>query len=208
MAYPKREYLRIPRDATFPVLPVPKDFQDYAHAYFIGAKELWEKTGKGSYRGVPVPDNLVYPILFLVHHFLELELKSSVELTYSVGKLTGEITEQQDPWGHDLITLLALLDRNLVKLGEIPIGPLTEPTRELIEDINKFGVFGELLRYPLTNVRLSTREKAIGQTLPDAFIPDVAAVIGAAEKAWLEFSCLVSCLMEYRRDLLIACREM
>ena len=208
MAYPEQKYLCIPRDATFPALPVPTDFQDYAHAYFIGAKELWEKTGKGRYRGVPVPDNLVYPILFLVHHFLELELKSSVELTYFVGKLTGEITEQQDPWGHDLITLLALLDGNLVKLGEIPKGPLTEPTRELIEDINKFGMFGELLRYPLTNVRPENKEKAIGQTLPDAFIPDVAAVIGAAEKAWLEFGRLISYLMEYRSHLPIAYRKM
>ena len=79
MADSKREYLCIPRGATFPTLPVPTDFQDYSHAYFIGAKTLWEKT-KDQYTGVPIPDNLVYPILFLVHHFLELELKSAIEL--------------------------------------------------------------------------------------------------------------------------------
>ena len=40
---------------TFPTLPVPTDFQDYAHAYFIGAKELWgkdwERSGTEEYPG-------------------------------------------------------------------------------------------------------------------------------------------------------------
>ena len=197
MSVPQREYLRIPRGATFPTLLVPTDFQDYSHAYFIGAKELWEKT-KDQYIGVPIPDNLVYPILFLVHHFLELELKSAIELTNSIGNMTGKITEEPDRrQGHDLNYLLSILQANLAKLNEIPEWSPTETTRELIEDIAKFGVFGEALRYPIRDIGKKKLEDAIGQRWPDGLIADVAAVINAAEKARLDFGGLISYLMEY-----------
>ena len=201
MSNSKREYLCIPRDATFPTLPVPTDFQDYAHAYFLGAKELWEKTGKDRLNGVPRPNNLVYPILFLVHHFLELELKSGIQLTYSIGKMTGEITGEQNYWTHDLNSLLSIMQTNLVQLSQIPKGRPTEPTCRLIEDINKFGVFGESLRYPLTDVNPGKRKKAIGEGWPDGLIIDIAAVIAATEKAWEDFG-LVSYLIEYEQMLL------
>ena len=60
MADSEREYLPIPRNATFPTLPVSTDFQEYAHAYFFGAKELWEKSNKFQPTQVdkaPIPDN-------------------------------------------------------------------------------------------------------------------------------------------------------
>ena len=202
MAATQRNYLRIPRDATFPALPVPTDLQEYAHAYYVGAKELWEKTGKGNHRGVPWPDNLVYPILFLVHHFLELELKSGIELTYSIGNMTGGLTERQNSWGHNLNSLLTHLRENLARLDRVPEGSPTEPTCQLIEDIAKFGVLSESLRYPLTNVGPKTRKKAIGTTWPDGLIPDVAAVIREAEKAWRDFNGLIGYLMEYEEMLI------
>ena len=187
----KREYLSIPRDATFPTLPVPTDFQEYAFAYYIGAKELWEKTGKDQLTGAPVPDNLVYPILFLVHHFLELELKSGIELTYSIGHMTGEITDEQDC----LNSLLALMKGNLERLAGIPEGSPTESTCRLIEDINRFGVFRESLRYPLVTVNPKTKRRAMGTGWPEGLIPDIAAVIDEAEKAWLDFGGLISYIM-------------
>ena len=202
----KREYLRIPRDADFPTLPVPTNFQEYAHAYFIGAKELWQKTGKDNYGGVPWPDNLVFPILFLVHHFLELELKSAIELTYSISNLTGKIPGEKNWWGHDLNYLLSRLQSNLAKLDGIPEGSPTEPTCELIQDIAKFGVFGESLRYPITTVNEKTWDKAVGGNWPDGLIPDVAAAIAAAEKAWQDFNGLISYLLEYE-DMLIECQR-
>ena len=52
MAAPERNYLRIPRDATFPTLPLPREFGEYSHAYYIGAVELWKATGEGRERGV------------------------------------------------------------------------------------------------------------------------------------------------------------
>ncbi len=203
----EREYLRIPRDADFPTLPVPTDFQEYAHAYFIGAKELWEKTGKDQNGGVPVPDTLVYPILFLVHHFLELELKSGIELTFSIGNMTGEIAEEPNrgevvPRSHDLLSLFSLMKANLAKLDGIPEWRPTESTSQLIEDINKFGVFGESLRYPLVTVNAKAKERAMGTGRPNRLIPDIAAVIELAEKAWLDFGGLISYLMNCEEILI------
>ncbi len=198
----EREYWCIPRDADFPTLPVPTDFQEYAFAYYLGAKELWEKTGKGQYRGVPIPDNLVYPILFLVHHFLELELKSGIVLTYSIGHMTGEITDEQGWRSHDLDHLLSLLKGNLAKLDGIPDGSPAESTSRLIEDINKFGMFGESLRYPLPTVNPKTKRRAMGTGWPNGLIPDISAVIELAEKAWLDFGGLISYLMNCEEILI------
>ena len=200
MEVPEPNYLRIPRDADFPTLPVPTDFQDYAHAYYLGAKALWEKT-KDQNTGVPHPDNLVYPILFLVHHFLELELKSGVELTYSIGAITGELTEETQWRNHDLNHLLKVLKGNLAALSQVPEWTPTEPTCHLIEDMAKFGMLGESLRYPITTVREKTKIKAIGEEWPDRFIPDCAAVIGLADQAWKDFGGLISYLIEYENSL-------
>ena len=207
MADSEREYLHIPRDAEFPTLPIPTDFQDYSFAYYLGAKELWEKTGKDRYIGVPWPDNLVYPILFLIHHFLELELKSAIELTHSIGKMTGEITGEPNLRGHDLKYLLSLTKESLAKLDRIPEGRPTESTCELIEDMAKFGVFGELLRYPINTVNEKKREKVIGTNWPSGFVPDVRAVVEAAEKAWLDFGGLISYLMDYEETLIEEMRQ-
>ncbi len=204
----EREYLRIPRDATFPTLPIPTDFQDYSLAYYLGAKELWEKTGKDQYSRVPYPDNLVYPILFLVHHFLELELKSGIELTYSIGNMTGEITEEPN-WGsrdlrsHNIEHLLALLKANLAQLGGMPKESPTQLTRQLIEDMAKFGMLSESLRYPITTVNKKTREKVLGGTRLDdlRLIPDVEAVIKAADGVWKDLGGLISYLIEYEDQL-------
>ena len=198
----ERKYLRIPRDADFPTLTLPTNFQDYAFAYYLGAKELWEKTGKGQHSGVPYPDNLVYPILFLVHHFLELELKSGIELTYSIGNMTGELTEEQGWRSHDLNYLLALLKENLHTLIGIPEGRPSEPTCDLIEDMANFGMLGESLRYPIVTVKKKTREKVLGGTWPDGLIPDVQAVIAAADEAWSDFGGLISCLMNCEEILI------
>ena len=195
MADSEREYLRIPRDATFPTLPVPTDLEEYAYGYYLGAKNLWKKTGKDHHCGVPIPDNLVYPILFLVHHFLELELKSGIQLTRSIGHMTGEITEEQNWRSHDLDHLLSLLKANLAKLDEIPEGRPSEATCDLIEDMAKFGMLGESLRYPIGTINENTRKKAFGDMRLCGLIPDIPAVIDAAEKAWLDFGGLISYLM-------------
>ena len=210
MADSEREYLRIPRDATFPTLPVPTDFQEYAHAYFIGAKELWEKSNKFQPTQVdqaPIPDNLVYPILFLIHHFLELELKTGIKLTYSIGNMTGEIAKEPNrrevvPRSHDLQRLFSLMKANLAKLDGIPEWSPTESTSQLIEDINEFGMLGESLRYPLPTVNPKTRRRVMGTRWPDGLIPDIAAVIDETDQAWKDLGGLISYLMNCEEILM------
>ena len=197
MADSECECLRIPKDADFPTLPIPADFQDYSLAYYLGAKELWEKTGKHQPDGVPRPDTLIYPILFLVHHFLELELKSGIELTYSIGHMTGEVTDEQDWRSHNLRKLLLLLKANLAILDGMPEGRPNESTCELIEDMAKFGVLGESLRYPLTTVKKEKREEAFGNTRIWGLIPDIGATIAAADGAWKDLNGLISYLADY-----------
>ena len=199
-----REYLRIPRDATFPTLPVPTDFQEYAFAYYLGAKELWEKTGKDQPNQVPMPNNLVFPILFMIHHFLELELKSGIELTYSIGHMTGEITDEQVRRSHDLHSLLTLMKGNLGRLAGIPEGSPSESTCRLIEDVNKFGVFGESLRYPLVTVKPKTKRRAMGTEWPKSLIPDISAVIDATDQARKDLGGLISYLMDCEETVIDA----
>ena len=84
-------YLRIPRDATFPTLPLSESFTEYAHAYYLAVTYLWDSIPK-RHGVVPHPDNLVFPILFLIHQYLELELKETLSLIYSIGRMTGSLT--------------------------------------------------------------------------------------------------------------------
>ena len=110
--------------------------------------------------------------------------------------MTGEITEEQDWRSHDLDHLLSRLKANLTKLDEIPEGCPSEATCDLIEDMAKFGMLGESLRYPIGTINEKTRKKAFGDIRLCGLIPDIAALIDAAEKAWLDFGGLISYLME------------
>ena len=154
-----------------------------------------------------MPQHLVYPILFLVHHFLELELKSAIQLTYSIGYLTGELAKQQINRTHNLNDLLCLLKLNLAKLDTVPDGSPTQGTSHFIEDVAKFGVFGESLRYPITTIEAKTRRKAIGSNWPDGLIVEMEAVIDQAKKAEGDFVGLISYLLEYEDKLIDYERE-
>jgi hypothetical protein len=196
-----RNYLRIPRDATFPTLPLSEHFEEYAHAYYLAAKYLWDAVPK-SYGGVPRPDNLVHPILFLVHHFLELKLKQVIVLSYAIGSMTGELTPNENDRTHDLSSLLRLADSHLDRIEAVPKPlPLSGQTRLFIEDMNKFGMMGEALRYPYHSVKAVVIQRMVGPDFPDAIIPDLPAVIGSVEKAQDEFGGLISYLIEYDRAL-------
>ena len=88
------------------------------------------------------------------------------------------------------------------KLNSVPEGSPTQPTCHLIEDIAKFGVFGESLRYPITTVSAKFRHKAIGPSWPDSLVVDWEAVIAAAEKAEKDFTGLISYLIDYEDKLI------
>lgn len=195
-----RRYLRIPRDATFPTLNLPETFEEYAFAYYLAATHLWDGIPK--HLGVPRPDSLVHPILFLIHHYLELEMKQVIVLSYSIGSVTGELAPKMLNHSHDLSSLLSLMDSNLAELGTVPKESLlSRETRDMIDDMNKFGMLGQALRYPYHTVNSKVVTKMFGSDLPDSLIPDIPAVMKLVEEASREFNCLIGYLLEYDQAL-------
>jgi hypothetical protein len=156
---------------------------------------LWEVVARTD--GVPWPDHLIFPILFLLHQYFELELKGSIALTVSIGNASNKAEGLKDIHKtHDLPTLVALLGENLKRLTTVPqTYRLSQETKDFLEDLNKFGALGEALRFPYHTLSKGAF-KEIGFQLPDALIPDMKAVMEKTEAASKEFTGLVSALME------------
>ena len=85
--------LRILRGATSPTFSHSESYAEYARAYWEASKSLHESFWKHSNKA-PTPDFVVLPVLYLLHHWLELELKQVVRLSYSLGSI--ERKEVQD----------------------------------------------------------------------------------------------------------------
>ena len=126
----------------------------------------------------PRPDWLVWPVLFLLHHFIELELKEVITLSGSIGTQLG-VKVAQSTEGHNLPKLLAVVDSNLTRLApEVGVRDLGESlflsisSRELIEDLQEFGGGGEYFRYPVKRSR-----EGGGPTLPDTYVADIPKVM-------------------------------
>jgi hypothetical protein len=199
-----RKHLSIPRDATFPSLPFSEEFGEYSDAYYLAAKQVWDTCDKSSGGPVPVPmpDNLVFPILFLIHHYLELELKQAITLCYSIGDMTGKLTPGDPDKTHDLSKLLTSMESLLAKLDGVPDKPpFSEESRALIEDINEFGMLGEALRYPHHTVNSSKGKELIGPGFLMYMIVDIAAVMPKVEKASHEFNGLIGFLCSREQSL-------
>ena len=74
---------------------------------------------------------------------------------------------------------------------------MTKETRALVEDINKFGLLGEALRYPYHTVNPGVIRKILGSDLPETLVVDIPPVIGLAKEASDEFDGLIDYLQEY-----------
>ena len=192
---PDRRYLRVPRNAEFPTLPLPESFTEYSLAYYDAVESLWGTVSKSG--GVPVPDNLVYPILFLVHHYLELELKDAIGFTYSIRSMEGENTPDHPEFVHSISRLLAELDESLPRVpGMQGNQPLSPDTRDLIRDMDEFGIMGQALRYPYYALGYALQRNAREELPYDGLIPNVQGVMDLLKQASNEFEGFVSLLIE------------
>ena len=72
--------MKIPRDTTFPVLTRPETYDVYGHAYWLAASNLFDCYW-GADGVVPTPDYLTMPVLYLLHHYIELELKEVIRIS-------------------------------------------------------------------------------------------------------------------------------
>jgi len=181
------EYLRIPRDSNSPGQMTPNTFYILGMAYYEAAEILWGKSPKNGHTLLS-PDYLAIPLLFLLHHFVEVELKGVIELSQLLG---DEGAEPVTPT-HDLLKLLKSANLNLNVLGDEPC--LDEASENLVVDLQKFGSNGVALRYP----ELKSRHSHM--------IVDLPQVMSGMKQIKFQFDGLISELMvraDYSNDQLV-----
>ena len=155
-------------------------------AYYLAAKKLWE-TINGS-RDTPYPDSLVFPVLFLLHHFLELELKEVIRATFSIGSMIGKTQMKEVTYTHDLTELLSDVDSNLETLGMNNPGPLSNKSRDMIVDLGEFSSKGEALRYAY--------KKGGTPTLPPYYVVNMKVVMDVIAETWVELGGAIGLLLD------------
>ena len=166
--------MRIPRDATFPSLTRPVSFDVYAHAYWLAAKQIFEANW-GDDGMPPTPDFLVMPVLFLIHQYIELELKEIVRMSFWVGQAADKSVQNLPSKGsHGLTDLLDIAEGNLKEISPDEMSLLAGKSKNIIEDLEKFGSRGEGLRYPETKLN-----RGSSPTISESYVADVRAVMTA-----------------------------
>ena len=166
--------MRIPRGADFPSLTRPESFDVYAGAYWFAAESLFHHYWRDD-SDVPTPDYLVMPVLFLLHHFIELELKEIIRLSSRVCEVEGKSAKGlPNAGGHSLTMLLRIAEDNLEEIcpDEMPL--LDNGSKNTIEDLGEFGSNGEGLRYPET-----TPKQGGNPTISSSYVANVRMVFAA-----------------------------
>ena len=180
--------MKIPRDLDFPCLTPPASYDVYAEAYWIAVKRLLHEYWPTE-EVVPSPDFVIMPVLFLLHHYVELELKEIVRLSYWVGSQCKKSVEAlSSNFNHDLTKLLDGAERNLAALTSEDNPLLDQDARAIIEDLNNFGLSGEALRYPET--------KAGASSITPYFVADVPAVFKLMEPIRERFNGCIGWLVD------------
>ena len=188
--------MKIPRDATFPVLTRPETYDVYAHAYWLAARNLFDCYW-GADGLVPTPDYLIMPVLYLLHHYIELELKEVIRISYDVGIRAQKTVEPLPSGGsHGLTDLVKTAATNTGQVcpGETPL--LDEKLCEVIEDLEEFGSKGEGLRYPET-----TPKQGGKPTISPYYVANVRDVMVACEHIRNRLIGCVGWLHEYQHYL-------
>ena len=169
--------IKIPRDATFPSLTRPEGFDVYASAYWLAAEHLYERNWRND--GMPPrPDFISIPLLFLLHHFIELELKEIVRRSSSVGDYMARPPIHLPSKGsHSLTKLLKDATENLTVLCPEEMPLFDDQLTNIIADLDKFGMNGEALRYPET-----TPNQGSVPTISRNYVADVPVVMDAMKR--------------------------
>ena len=188
--------VQIPRTSTSPTFHHCETFEEYAEAYFVAAKTLWEAIPKLECR-VPRPDHVILPVLFLLYHFIELELKQVILLSASVGTLSGRPVADVPDTTHDLRQLLDVAESNLAALDLGNQSFLTEQQLNLIEDLQSFCAYGVPPRYPT-----HTKKQGGHPTLPRTFVVDIPAVMDVVSEIRIQMGGPVGMLTEMKQVIL------
>ena len=188
--------MKIPRGADFPVLTRPETYDVYANAYWLAARKLFDCYW-GADGDVPTPDFLIMPVLYLLHHYLELELKEVIRVSYDVGVREQKNVEPlPSGGGHGLTKLTKIAAANTKQVCSEEASLLDEESHKVIEDLEKFGSKGEGLRYPETKPKQGG--KPTKPTISPYYVADVPAVMLAFENIRKRLNGCVGWLYEYQ----------
>jgi hypothetical protein len=124
----------------------------YRWGYLKGARQLAKAMG-----GVPAQDNLVYPMIFLYRHYVELEIKDAIDLCLAIVERNPMSKSERDTalkarkqLGHDLRKAWHLLMMLASREFEQSATLVMEECQPLIEQLASLDHSGEAFRYPLT----------------------------------------------------------
>ena len=188
--------MKIPRDADYPALTRPETYDVYANAYWLAVRKLFDCYW-GANSAVPTPDFLIMPVLYLLHHYVELELKEVIHLSYDVGGRVQKIVKPlPSGGGHGLTDLVKIATANTEQLFPEETPLLDKKLYEAIEDLEEFGSKGEGLRYP------ETKPKQGGEpTISPRYVANVPDVMLAFNDIRKRLNGCVGWLHEYQHYL-------
>ena len=189
--------MKIPRDAIFPVLTRPETYDVYANAYWLAACKLFERYW-GADGVVPAPDYLIMPVLYLLHHYIEMELKEVIRVSYQVGIREGKTVEPLPSGGtHGLKGLSKIAETNTAQVCPEETPLLDAMSHDIIEDLEEFGSKGEGLRYPETKPNQGSKP-----TISQYYVANVPEVMVAVKDVRKRLNGCVGWLHEYQDYLL------
>ncbi len=132
-------------------------------------------------------------VLFLLHHCVESGLKEVIRMSHRVGNLQDKSTRDL-PGTHSLTKLLGIAEENLAEIDSEQ--PLLEDQefKELVEDLEDFGSYGEGLRYPET---LPGKNKGSEATISAYYVAEVGSVIDGVKRIRGRMNGCIGWLGEY-----------
>ena len=138
------------------------------------------------------------PVLYLLHHYIELELKEVIRISYDVGMREQKTVKPLPSGGsHGLTDLVKIAAANTeqVRPEEAPL--LDQKSCEVIEDLEEFGSNREGLRYPET----TPRQGGI-PTISPYYVANVRDVMLAFENIRDRLNGCVGWLHDYQHNLM------
>lgn len=167
--FPKDAIIALPEGSKRPEVFFERSYGVLGSGYRQAAELIWTHCRKlGTER--PRPDFLVFPIVFLMHHAIELQLKDIIHYCLAIGALIfTELSRQTVPNSHDLSNLLRVAEQCWEELGldEAPIRD--HQAKKFVHEVQRFTRGNEAVRYP----SLSKGEQSFPYTcvvhVPNAF---------------------------------------
>ncbi len=128
-----------------------ENFEGYADHYAEATEQLYKSITNNTQK----KDSLVYPIIFLSRHSLELRLKSILSTLYILHKQNSSDVEKSPLRGHGLVCLWNAID----KLYNGEKKHIYELAEQRIAELNRYDANSDTFRYHIHKDNSSTTHK-------------------------------------------------